>query len=387
MIEQLSIYEKPIEEIKPNRWITIGEQNEFCEFMSSLGIDIAKLEWCASEWKKYRCSKEHSHTKKVSYMACGRRGVCPRDSMSYSSQRAYLMYQWVKQNLADRLDFDLKLNQIVLTLPESLHDMNTKLFAKMIKKFMSEFGIEAYGYSIQTRHSDDPLAERYVHCHILCLNIKRGGKRLVENEYYFDVDKMRSVWKDVIEKYTGNLIEGSVNLYTEYASILNAKNKVLHMFAYLYRYPIQDLFNVQVRNHSINYVQCPQFEKNSTLENPEYSLQFKNVRKRVMDLMNEPKPRIVWCGLLTSTKRQELISFVRYAGAYQTLDPIPSYILQIDDYGQPNFKWKNIPEIKKEMVERAKECRDCGSPYEDEPFERGQYEGDNEPQIITFQFR
>ena len=28
-----------------------------------------------------------------------------------------------------------------------------------------------------------------------------------------------------------------------------------------------------------------------------------------------------------------------------------------------------------------RECRDCGSPYESEPFERGQYTGDNEPNI------
>ena len=64
--------------------------------------------------------------------------------MSYASKRAEIMYQWIKMNLADKLDFDLKINQIVLTLPEKLHDMDTKLFSKMIKKFMSHFGIEVW---------------------------------------------------------------------------------------------------------------------------------------------------------------------------------------------------------------------------------------------------
>jgi len=374
MSNQLTFLEKPIEEIKPNRWITIREQIQFCEFLSYLGINFNKLDWCASEWEKYRCSENNSHSKKVRYLACGRRGICPRCSMSYASQRANLMYQWVKQNLADRLDFDLKLNQIVLTLPKGLHDIEKKLFSKMIKKFMFEFKIEAYGYSIQTRHSENPLAERYVHSHLLSLNIKQENGRLVENEYYFDVDKMRDVWKGIIEKYTDSAVEGSVNLHTEYASVFKQKWKVVHMFAYLYRYPVQDLFSVQVRKQSINYVQSLQFEKNSTST---------IVREKVMDLFEEEKPRLVWCGLLTSTKKKELISLICSVGSDQEiLSSIPNDILQIEEGSKPAFEWKNIPDIKKEMEKRAKECRDCGSPYEDWPYERGQYEGDNEPEVF-----
>jgi len=368
-LKQLTVYDEPIKDIKPNRWITIEEQKEFVEFLSSLGINFDKLNWCASEFERYHCSLNHSHTNKTRYIPCGKRGECPRCSMSYASKRANIMYQWVKQNLADRLDFDLKLNQIVLTLPEYLHDMDKKLFAKMIKKFMQKFKIEAYGYSIQIRHSQNPLSGRYVHAHLLSLNMRVENDSIVRSDYYFDVEKMREVWKGIIEKFTGYAVEGSVNLHTEYASIIYDKPKVLHMFAYLYRYPIQDLFNVQVRNKSINYVQCLQFEKNE-------------VGAKVMELINEKKPRIVWCGLLTSTKRKELIKKIIHVVHNKTLDSsTPRIILQLDNGSMPSFMWKSMSEIEKEIERRSKECRDCGSPYENEPFERGKYAGDNEPKV------
>jgi len=41
--------------------------------------------------------------------------------------------------------------------------------------------------------------------------------------------------------------------------------------------------------------------------------------------------------------------------------------------------WRNLPEIEKMIERRSKECRDCGNPYEETPFDRGRYEGDNEP--------
>ena len=352
--QQQTLENKPLEDIKPYRWITLNEQKKFCDFLESLGIYFDKLRWCASEFEKYRCSSNPSHTKKVKYIACGNRGICPRDSMSYASKRAEIMYQWLKMNLADKLDFDLKINQIVLTLPENLHNIDTKLFSKMIKKFMSKFGIEAYGYCIQTRHSNNPLDGRYVHGHILCFNLKQEHGKLVQNAYYFDVEKMREVWKEVIEKFTNDNVDGSVNLHTEYASIIKDKNRVLHILAYLYRYPIQDLFQVQVRNKSLNYVQFLQIEKS---DSPSYILQIEQTRKRIMELIDEPKPRIIWCGLLTSTKRKLLLHLI----------------------GVSACLWLNIPRIEKLIEERSRSCRDCGCPYEDKPFDRGKYEGDNEP--------
>jgi len=177
-IEQLTLFDEPIQDLKQKRWITIQEQGSFCEFLQSIGSNVDDLDWCADTWQKFRCSVDYSHTKKTRYIACGKRGWCPRCSMAYASRRANIMYQWIKQNLSDRLDFDLKLNQIVLTLPEHLHDIDTKLFAKMVKKFMKNFEIDSYGYCIQTRHSQNPLAGRFVHCHILSLSMRETNKRI-----------------------------------------------------------------------------------------------------------------------------------------------------------------------------------------------------------------
>ena len=65
---QLALEGKPIADIKPYRWITLKEQKEFCDFLKQLGINFDKLEWCASEWEKYRCSVNHFHTKKIKYL-------------------------------------------------------------------------------------------------------------------------------------------------------------------------------------------------------------------------------------------------------------------------------------------------------------------------------
>ena len=144
------------------------------------------------------------------------------------------------------------------------------------------------------------------------------------------------------------------------------------------------MFRVQIRDQSINYVQSPQFEKNQnqTLEGTSVN-QFKlqQIQQKVMDLFDEKKPRIVWCGLLSSTKRNELIDMILHVGMNETLDDTPNTLLQLNDNSRPSFRWKNLPEIQKEMELRAKECLDCGSPYENEPFEWGFYEGDNEPII------
>lgn len=381
-IQQLTINEEPIEDIKPNRWITLEEQEQFARFLSDLGIDTEKLEWCASEWEKFRCSDNHSHGKKIHYVACGKRGICPRCSMSYASKRASIAYKWVKDNLADHLDFDLKMNQIVLTLPKPLHDMNLKLFSKMIRKFMKHFDIDSYGFSIQTRHSKDPLSGRYVHAHILSLNMKETDEGMIQNDYFFDVDLMRTVWKDIIEKSTDTKIEGYVNLNVQYSSVRNEPYQVLHMFSYLYRYPIQDLFNVQVRSQTLNYVQSLQFEKNGTLDNE--SIGLKEISDKVKELFDEKKPRLVWCGMLTSTKRKQLIKKMGVVSTVQdTIDGSPPTILQLDDMSKPGFIWKSYKDIEKEIDQRSKECRDCGLPYEETPFERGSYDGDNEPIVFS----
>ena len=362
---------------------------------------------CATEWSKYRCSFEHSHPIKVSYNSCGHRGICPRDSMNYAHKRAGLLYQMIKRNIADKFhyDFDLKMNQIVLTLPDELNStIETKLFTKMIHKFMVARKIESWGYVIQYWHSDNPLCERFVHAHILTLNIVRQGNRIANADYWFNVSDMRKQWKDIIKEFTGVEVEGDVNLHTEYASVLDDKEQVLHLLTYVYRYPIEDLFKVLIRDKSIDYlyyVQSEQIEKNEDAnlhyfctscyehikgtdterlqhcrylrhniedawdqnwrpENPSSIVQF-DLAKKIEDLVNS-KPRLVWCGLLTSAKRALLQSLLN-SGSSQ---------------------WQNLTDIEYELDMESKNCSICHSPLETRPFDTGPYTGDNEPLVIRY---
>ena len=336
---QLTLELKPIEAHKEYRWITLEEQKQFYDFLKELGFSYPKLDFCASLFEKSRCAVNHDHADKVHYIACGTRGVCPRCSMSYAHDRADTMYRWVRRNIADKLEFDLKMNQIVLTLPQELHEIESKLFSKMVNYFIKGFGLEAYGYSIHTRHTSKPLSERYVHAHVLTLNIKQENRSLRQNDYFFNLDLMRDFWKQTIEKFTDLKISGDVNLKNEYASIIHESEKVRHWLSYLYRYPIQDLFEVQIRKGSINYLEKSQFDK-------------------VKALLDDPKPRLIWCGLLTSTKRKLLLE-----------------LLDISE-----SMWLDLPQIIQDKRIKAKECRDCGSPYE--VYDRGKYQGDNEPTIF-----
>ena len=318
-LQQLTLENRPVEN-KPFRYITLDEQVRYYEFIKKVGVFKDKhedIKTCASEFHTYECVSDPTHTKKVKYLNCGVRGICPRCSMSYARKRAEIMYQYIKQNLADNLDFDLKMNQIVLTLPKELHeDLDKKTFAKMIKKFMTSFGIEAYGYVIQYRHSSDPLSSKYIHAHVLTLNIKESKTpisncsfrhklkigikpRLIQSDYYFDLDKMRDIWRDVINEFTDlDLEKGDpVNIHNEYSSVKFDKKKIIHILAYVYRYPIQDLFNVQVRNNTIDYLERKQFDQANTI------LQIEEIKK-------DPK-NLAWCGLMTSTKRDYLEELLR----------------------------------------------------------------------------
>ena len=363
---QLTLEGRPFEpnEVKPYRWITLAEQKEFVTFLEELGgiskdfVFDGKLSWCASEYEKYKCANDADHSRVTKYLACGKRGTCARCSMSYAHKRAGIMYQWLKENLAKRLmSFDLKMNQIVLTLPKQLHDMDKKIFVKMVKTFLKKQGIEAYGYCIQDRHSSNPLSEKYLHAHILTLNIKEIDCSIVKSEYYFDVGRLRSHWKQIILEHTNIEIEGDVNLHNEYHSVLYSPEIIKHWLAYLYRYPIQDLFQVQVRDKSINYVQTQQIEN---FEGPNNILQLE-ISKKIYDMTREPKPRIVWCGLLASGSRKRLLK-----------------LLQVD-----SEQWKSLVDVEKELDLRAKTCRDCGCQLEGQPYERGKYEGDNEPLLLN----
>ena len=330
------------DEIKQNRYITLEEQKEFVDFLEKLGINSNKLGWCASQYAKFKCSSGSTHSTKTNYLLCGSRGFCPRCSMSYASKKSNEKYQFIKRNISDRVNFDLKMNQIVLTLPEKLHEIEPKLFSKMIKQFMITFDVHAYGYVIQTRHSNDPLAKPYHHVHIISLNFKEENKKIVRCDYFFDTDKMRNVWKLIIEKNTEILVEGNVNVKTSYCSVFKEKEKCIHLLKYVYRYSLEDLFKVQVRNHSINYL-----EKSHS----------NGIRDRVLSLINEKKPQVTWCGLMAPTKQKQLSKM-------------------ISDIG---YEWQSLKSIKVDLMIRANTCPDCGFPFSEKPYETGLYNGDNEP--------
>ena len=76
-----------------------------------------------------------------------------------------------------------------------------------------------------------------------------------------------------------------------------------------------------------------------------------------------------------------MIQKILHVSYNDTLDDTPPTILQLDDMQQPNFYWKSMKDVEKEIDQRSKECRDCGSPYEEHPFDRGIYQGDNEPEV------
>lgn len=354
-LQQLTLENRPLEN-KSFRYITLDEQTRFCDFLEELGIFEDKLKnvkECASIYHTFECVNDPTHTKKVTYLNCGTRGICIRCSMSYARKRAEIMYQYIKQNLADNLDFDLKMNQIVLTLPKELHELDKKTFAKMIKNFMSSFSIEAYGYSIQFRHSSDPLSSKYVHAHVLTLNIKEFDNKLIQSDYYFDLDKMREIWKNTINEFTDLDLKESdpVNIHNEYSSVKFDKKKIIHILAYVYRYPIQDLFNVQVRNGTIDYLEEKQFDRSNTI------LQIEEIKK-------DPK-NLAWCGLMTSTKRDYLEQLlINTINELVIIKPIPFFIKQID--------------------ERSKKCPDCNYNYSEIPIDKGKYLGDNEPDFKKF---
>jgi hypothetical protein len=318
--QQLTLENRPVEN-KPFRYITLAEQVQYCEFIEKVGIFKDKLEnikTCASIYHTFECVNDPTHTKKVTYIMCGCRGICPRCSMSYARKRAEIMYQYIKQNLADNLDFDLKMNQIVLT-------------------FLSS----------------DPLSSKYIHAHVLTLNIKEFDNKLIQNDYYFDLDKMRETWKNTINEFTDLDLKESdpVNIHNEYSSVKFDKKKIIHILAYVYRYPIQDLFNVQVRYGSIDYLEREQFDQ-------------ANIILQIEEIKKDPK-NLAWCGLMTSTKRDYLEQLlINTINELVIIKPIPFFIKQID--------------------ERSKKCPDCNYNYSEIPIDKGRYLGDNEPDFKNF---
>jgi len=320
------------------RWITQEEQRLWAGFLVEAGL-LTKTDTrhemiisCGSSYVTKTC--KNGCKRYTSYVACGLRGLCPRCSMSYAYGRAEIRYRQLRQ-ITKAISFDLKQIQFTLTLPEELQRIETKQFKKIVKLFMSKRGIETYSYCIQSYGKKNVLSKR-LHAHILSYNfttvVYGDGVGLGEAQYYFDVDEMRSDWKESIKEVTSKEFDGEVDLHTEYASVLNDSTRVKHQLAYVYRYNVVDLFNGVVDGSvDTSYV---------------HNLQLEAWR------MLKEKPRLVHMGLFSSTRRQEL-----------------SKILDV--------KLETMKYFEKQIDCERDECEVCHERLF--VIDRGKYLGDNEP--------
>ena len=314
------------------RFQTLEEQDGWCNVSEGFGcIDegvIAEMRLCASQFIRNRC--DGCNIVDISYLGCKKRRYCARCANSYARSQAAVQYAYLLQ-ISKALPFDLKMNQLTLTVPEELETMNKKLFVEMVKLFLSRCDIEDFAYEVQTARSSDPLGTERIHAHVLTFNFKydEKQKRFIETKYYFDVDKLRSMWKAVIQEKTGITIAGDVDLHNEYASVRRMKPRCLHILAYLYRYPVTNLYNAWKRDSDYMYL-----------------------RQIKGDSYFKRKDRLVWCGWLSPRRRRELEELLH--------TPLL------------NLKW-----IKKQLAFDAKRCHKCHEFYT--VTDRGRYAGDNEP--------
>ena len=77
------------------------------------------------------------------------------------------------------------------------------------------------------------------------------------------------------------------------------------------------------------------------------------------------RKNVAWCGLMTSTKRSYLEKLLQ--------NTINELVI-----------WKNLDFFIKQLDERARTCRECGSKYSEIPIDKGKYAGDNEPQVFNY---
>ena len=314
---------------KDYRYMTLEEQDAWLEVLLSGRIDsnlLLGMKFCASQWFAKRCPG--CQKGKVSYKGCKIRRFCPRCASSYARGRGTLQYEYLRQ-IAKAMPFDLKMNQLVLTLPQSMESMNQEPFVVMVKEFLQAVGIEQFAYEIQFTRSRDPLGSRRIHAHVLSFNFRYDGSKFVETDYYFDLDKLRDKWKTSIQDNTGEKIEGEVDLHNEYASVLYKKASVVHVLAYLYRYPVTDLFNAWRKDRS--YVHTRQ------INGADY---FKS------------KNRLIWCGLFAPTARRKLEKLL-------------------------GVSLLTLPQLRVELKRHEEKCPDCNIRYV--VVDRGKYQGDNEP--------
>ena len=89
-----------------------------------------------------------------------------------------------------------------------------------------------------------------------------------------------------------------------------------------------------------------------------------NTILQIEAMRNEPKS-VVWCGLMTSTKRSYLEGLLQ--------NTINELVI-----------WRDMDYFIKQLAERVKTCRECGYKYSEIRFDKGKYQGDNEPILSNF---
>lgn len=290
-----------------------------------------------------------SHYTKKMYSRCNERKLCPRCAWFYAQKQARTMYDYLKTNLIDKLQFSTYITQIVLTLPEELNEISDKLLSRYVhqlvkpddglsdrefkrasqalyqvkhllrpegynlainelKRKRKEKGWkQAYYYVIQDQSSETPLL-KHKHVHLYMVNVEY---RQVTNQAgltwpevrrispWYDPDKLRAKWAKIIGMTQGK----TPDVHVQYANYRKDKGRILHWLAYAYRYEVWDMFKFVVRRSLTTTLEVSDGTRQEfmfTLDNP--------TLEQINAILNQKKKPVVWAGFLAPTTRQAAFS-------------------------------------------------------------------------------
>ena len=239
---------------------------------------------------------------RITYNHCNGRNYCPSCAYRYASKRAYETYEFLQENVVKKLRFKVYAMHLVLTLPHDI-EVSDSEFRSMIKELIHRGDQTTYITSIQDYSSSDPL-HKHKHAHIFTLNVAMTNEKTViwiirRLRPYFNVEYLRLRWKSIIEKHTGSIIEGEVDLKVHYTLFRN-KTRVIRWLRYLYRYPVWDLFKYVVRG-----------EKDGPFNNASCGNGARSVYVHYSSMTLGPlfdrKVKVTWSGFLSNSTRYQNI--------------------------------------------------------------------------------
>ena len=296
---------------------------------------------------------------------CNERNYCPRCAHAYAERQGGEMYEYLKIQVANRLPFNLIVNQITVTLPLDMQDLTDEEFSQAIKRFIKspqedtisqkaydrkkakldkelregllryeghkeamkeldqrlEAGqvIRGAGYGIQKESSDNPF-EDHKHAHILLFNVgwrqKKGDETGLESGFtelahYFDTGKLRVQWN----KALGRPHDAPVDVHTEYADFYQQAPKVKEWLRYVYRYPVWDLYKfVVVKNQTVTKTTTTGRASKPTTTTIMFNHDTSMIQERLYQIITRSK-RFTWFGWFAPTKRA---SYITRLGTYET---------------------------------------------------------------------